>query len=149
MKLVLRRAIMLLVILGIVGMIAYGFMPQPVPIDLARATVGPLRVTVDQEGKTRIKDRYLIASPLCGQLASINWKPGAEIKRRKHILASIQPRETEFLDPSAQAQAQARVKMHESMRAKADASVRQMKVKLEHAQRDRDRVHRLVIERSA
>jgi HlyD family secretion protein len=149
MKLLVRRLFWGLGIAAILGLIAYGFVPQPVPVDLAAATVGPLRVTVDQQGKTRVKQRYIIASPLGGQLSRIPWKPGQKIYQGSTVLATIQPKETEFLDPSAQAQAQAKVKACQSMCDKANASVRQMKVKLEFAQRDRERLQPLASQRSS
>jgi HlyD family secretion protein len=149
MKLLVRRLFWVLGIAAVLGLIVYGFIPQPVQVDLSPATVGPLRVTVDQQGKTRVKQRYVIASPLGGQLSRIPWKPGQKIYQGSTVLATIQPKETEFLDPSAQAQAQAKVKACQSMCDKANASVRQMKVKLEYAQRDRERLQPLASQRSS
>jgi HlyD family secretion protein len=149
MKLIIRRLFWILGVVGLLGLIVYGFMPQPIPVDVAHATVGLLRVTVDQEGKTRIKERYMIASPVGGQLSRIVWKPGDKVNQSSTVLASLQPKETEFLDPSALAQAQAKVKTCQSMRDKAEAANRQAKVKLEYAQRDRIRLVGLHKDRSA
>src|SRR5271169_5050699 len=64
----------------VVGLIVAGLWPKPVPVETARASVGTLRVTVNEEGKTRIKQRYVICAPVTGQLRRIPFKAGAEIK---------------------------------------------------------------------
>ena len=64
----------------LVALIVAGLWPKPVPVELARVARGPLRATVNEEGKTRIKQRYVISAPVSGQLRRIDFKAGAEIK---------------------------------------------------------------------
>ncbi len=61
---------------GIVAAVGYGFLPKPVPVDTARVTRGSLAVTVSEDGKTRVRDRYLISSPLAGRLHRIKLRAG-------------------------------------------------------------------------
>ena len=56
---------MVLAGLAAVG-IFLGFRPQPVAVEAGQATMGPLRVTVEEEGKTRLRSRYVISSPVAG-----------------------------------------------------------------------------------
>ena len=63
----LRRRIFVISVGVIVlaGMV-YGFLPKPVPVDIAVAQRGPLRVTVEEEGRTRVKDRFVVSAPVPG-----------------------------------------------------------------------------------
>ena len=60
-----RRRIFLAAIAVLIAVgLFFGFRPQPVAVDVGTATRGPLRVTVEQEGKTRVVDRYVISAPV-------------------------------------------------------------------------------------
>ena len=121
-----RRILMLVVLLAIAGLIVFAFLPKPVPVDIAAVTRGAMRVTVDEDGKTRIKDRYVISAPLAGRLQRITLKPGDDALANKTLLAVIEPRDPELLDARARAEAEARV-------SAAQASVDQSVPNLERA----------------
>ena len=72
----IKRLLWLSIAGGIVAALAYGFMPKPAPVDTARVTKGSLSVTVNEDGKTRLRDRYLISSPLAGRLHRIKVRAG-------------------------------------------------------------------------
>ena len=63
----------------LVALIVAGLWPQPVPVEVVPVRRGPLVVTVDEEGMTRVKNRYVITAPVAGQLRRIDWKAGAEV----------------------------------------------------------------------
>src|SRR4051812_50155319 len=63
----------------LIAVLAFGLRPQPAPVETARAITGPLRATVSEEGKTRIKQRYVVSSPVTGQLRRVPFKPGAAV----------------------------------------------------------------------
>ena len=68
----------------LVGLIVAGLWPKPVPIEIAVVSEGTLRTSVNEEGKTRIKQRFLVSAPLAGQLRRIPFKAGAEVKAVEH-----------------------------------------------------------------
>lgn len=72
----LKRLFFVCLFGGIAGAIVYGFLPKPVPVDVARVTRGTLSVTVNEDGKTRLHDRYVISAPLAGRLHRIKVRPG-------------------------------------------------------------------------
>src|SRR5258705_9325633 len=84
-------AVVLLVGLG------FGLRPRPATVETARAVTGPLRATVSEEGKTRIRQRYVVSSPVTGQLRRVPFKPGAEITPES-VLAVIEPMTSSPLD---------------------------------------------------
>jgi HlyD family secretion protein len=92
----------------IIAALAYAFAPRAVPIELARVTTGPLCVTVDEDGRTRIKERYVVSTPLGGQLRRIELHAGDPVVAGKTHIATIEPAAPELLDPRTRAQLEAR-----------------------------------------
>ena len=62
-------------ILGTVGL-GWAFRPQPVSVTVAPVTRGPLLVTIEEEGRTRIRERYMVSAPLAGRLLRVALHPG-------------------------------------------------------------------------
>ena len=89
-------------------LIGYGLRPQPAPTETARATYGPLSTTVSEEGKTRIRQRYVVSSPVAGQLRRVPFKPGAEITAGETVVAVIEPMAATPLDARARRLAEVR-----------------------------------------
>lgn len=109
MKLKYRKtAWALLAALGALGLWRL-LQPSPVEVDLAAAARGPLVVTVDREGKTRVKERYAVAAPLAGRLRRISLHAGDEVHEGQTVLAEIEPVDPALLDARSLAEAQARV----------------------------------------
>src|SRR5579859_250291 len=88
-------------------LIAAGLWPQPVPVETVPAVTGKLRATVNEEGKTRIRQRYVISSPVPGQLQRIGFKAGAAVEKDQ-TLAVVEPMAPSFLDARSRALAEAR-----------------------------------------
>ena len=103
-----RRAIPYLGGLLLVTLILVGLWPKPVPVETALASRGVLRVTVNEEGKTRIKQRYVIAAPVSGQLRRIPFKAGAQVQANETVVAVIDPLAPTLLDARSRAAAEAR-----------------------------------------
>src|SRR5437868_6258799 len=120
------KAFVLVVAAIIVAGLAYAFLPQPVEVDLVKVERGTVRVTVDQEGKTRIHDKYVVSAPLSGRILRITMRPGDKVEAGKTLLTMIEPRDPELLDARSIAQAEARVKA-------AEAALRQVEPALQSA----------------
>ncbi len=114
-----RRRLPLLGGLLLVVLIVVGLWPRAVPVEAAKVTRGPLVVTVDEEGMTRVKNRYLVSAPVAGQLRRIDWKAGAVVEAGKTVLAVLETSGADFLDARSQAQAEARVRAAEAAREAA------------------------------
>lgn len=102
-----RRWLPWLGALIVVGLIVTGLWPRPLPVEIAKASVGPLRATVNEEGKTRIRNRYVVSAPVAGQLQRVPFKAGAEVKAGD-TLAIIEPLAPTMLDARSRASAEAR-----------------------------------------
>ena len=95
-------------VLLLLGLLVAGLWPRPVPVEVAVASVGTLRTSVNEEGKTRIKQRFTISAPVAGQLRRIPFKAGAEIKAHVTTVAVIDPLAPSLLDARARASAEAK-----------------------------------------
>src|SRR3990170_1728373 len=118
------KLFVLLVASLVVGGLGYAFWPEPVEVDLAKVERGSLQVTVDEDGKTRIREKYVVSAPLVGRLLRINMEAGDPVAAGKTLLATIEPRDPELLDARTVAQAAARVRA-------AEATLKKMEPMLE------------------
>lgn len=114
--------------------LAYAFAPRPVPVDLTNVARGPLQVTVDEDGRTRIKERYIVSAPLAGQLRRIEVHAGDAVLAGETLLAVIEPTEPELLDPRARAQLEARLHAAEAEFQLASPRTARTRAALELAQ---------------
>ena len=90
------------------ALITAGLWPRPLPVETARVVVGTLRATVNEEGKTRIKQRYVVSAPVTGQLQRIPFKAGAEVRAGETVVAVIEPVLSNLLDARTRTAAEAR-----------------------------------------
>lgn len=105
----------------LVGLLAAGFWPRAIPVETARAARGELRVTIDEEGQTRVRNRYVVSSPVGGQLRRVDLKPGAAVRAGETVLAELETAGTDLLDASALEQARARIGAAKGNRSAAQA----------------------------
>lgn len=111
----------------LVGLLIYGFTPPAVDVDLAAADRGPLTVTVEEDGRTRVRERYIVAAPLAGRLLRTPLRSGDTVLTGKTIVATIEASDTSLLDDRARAEAEARLKA-------AEAQCEQSSILVERAQ---------------
>lgn len=134
----LRRWIIIIIVTIVVILaILYGFMPRPVPVDLVKASRGPLRVTIEEEGKTRVKDRFIISAPVAGFMQRVELEIGDTVKKGQ-TLVKLEPLRSNVLDPRSLAAAEAEVssaeaalKVAEEKARATDADEKYAKSKLE------------------
>ena len=101
-----RKRIGLFVLLTIlIAAIVYGLMPGPVPVDVAKVTRGSLRVTIEEEGKTRVMDRFVISAPVAGFARRIRLDVGDFVVRGQ-TLVDLEPQRSKILDLRSRAKAE-------------------------------------------
>ncbi|KVW96063.1 efflux RND transporter periplasmic adaptor subunit [Thiobacillus denitrificans] len=131
-------ALAALVVAGLV----YGFMPRAVPVDVAAVETGPFVVTVEEEGKTRVMERYVVSAPVSGTLRRITLKAGDAVKPGQ-VIAEIEPVRSDALDPRTRAQAQAQAGAAQAALAVAQENARATAAALQLAQQERARAETL------
>jgi uncharacterized repeat protein (TIGR03803 family) len=78
-------------------LIVVGLWPRAISVEVTTVSRGPLVVTVDEEGMTRVKNRYVVSAPVAGQLRRIDWKAGAVIEAGRTVLAVLEGLVNKFL----------------------------------------------------
>jgi len=138
-----RRRIVLAVIAMLIGVgLFYGFRPQPVAVDVGVALRGPLRVSVEQEGKTRVIDRYTVSSPVAAYARRIDLDVGDTVQRGA-ALVRLEPLRAEVLDVRRRAEAEARVAAAQANISAAEQRVQAARADAELAQKELVRIRTL------
>lgn len=128
-----KKAIWAGALLGAVAATAWTLRPQPIHVTTERVTRGAVSATVSGEGRTRVRDLFVVAAPVDGQLERVDVKPGDAIAAND-VVASIRPSASRPLDPRTRAEADAAAASAKAAVARADASEREARVALEHVE---------------
>ena len=112
MQIARRHIIWSVVGLGIISLIVIAFVPKPLAVDFGRVTRQSLRITIDAEGKTRVRHRSMVSAPVTGRLARIGLNEGDHVKQGE-VVARIDPLPLE----SAVREAQSRIAEWRAQRA--------------------------------
>lgn len=134
-----------LVALLVIGL-AFAFRPRAIVVDMTEVRRGELVVTVNDEGRTRVHDIYVLSAPVAGHMRRIDLHAGDVVVARETVVAEIEPIDPAFLDPRSEAQAIADVRAAESAEALARATIEQAEAELEFARREHDRATQLIEE---
>jgi HlyD family secretion protein len=125
MRWLLRHKTLIAVALVIGGIVAAAMWPESIEVDIVRSTKGPMQVTLDEDGETRVRDRFVVSAPVSGRLQRIELEPGDPVKKGKTIVARLAPAPAPLLDPRT--------------RGELGASVEAARAAVGQAQADRDR----------
>ena len=104
-----RTLTIIIVAVLIVAALIYGYRPEPVAVDVYTAKRGAMRFVIEEEGKTRVTDRFVISAPVSGFMRRVALDAGDTVKKGE-VLARIEPRRSLILDPRSRAEAESRVK---------------------------------------
>lgn len=76
--------------LFIVLLIIWGFLPSAIPVSVEEARIAPLEVTIEEEGKTRVIDRYTVSAPVTGYVLRLEHEVGDSLRAGQELFR-IQP----------------------------------------------------------
>jgi len=127
----------------VVTVILLAWIPNPVDVEASEVSRGALVVTVDEDGQTRVIDRYLVSAPIAGNLGRIELDAGDAIKAGQ-VLARLVPLLPPLLDARSRAEAQARVDAALAVKAQAQAAVNRARVALDFAEKEAARARAVV-----
>jgi HlyD family secretion protein len=136
------RTITVLVLAGAAALIGFGFMPKPVQVSLGKVERRALEVTVDESGKTRIRDKYVVSAPVTGQLSRIDLVAGDPIEEGA-ALAQIAPLAPQLLDARTRAEASARVEVAGANLSRTLSAISRARTGLTYAESQAERSRRL------
>src|SRR5262245_3765951 len=68
-----------------------------------------MQVTIDEEGETRVRERFVVSAPVSGTVERIELEPGDRVVRGKTLVARLRPAASPLIDPRTQAELRATV----------------------------------------
>lgn len=134
-----RTLIMVTAIVALAVFLALAFRPAALEVDIAAVHRGPLQETLEQEGKTRMHDNFVLASPVAGRLKRIEIHAGDRVKSGE-IVATIDPVP---LEPQQRAALEARLKSAQELQHEATARVQRAEADNSQANADMERATKL------
>ena len=121
----------------------FAFAPRAIEVDIATVERGPLVVTVAEEGETRIKDIFVVSSPLRGRALRIEIEEGDAVAAGETIVAEIEPIDPAFLDARSEAEARAAVETSRAALTLAEAKLTEASAELDFATAELARMRQL------
>lgn len=123
----------IVIVAGVAIAIGWVLRPRPTVVETARVMRGTLEATVTAEGKTRVKDLFVVAAPVDGELERISLKAGDAIPV-SGVAARIRPAAPRPLDVRSRAEALAAVAAARAAVEKAEAAEKEAVAALAHAE---------------
>lgn len=126
----------------IIAVVAMALLPDPMIVDWTTVERGPLQVTIDEKGETRVRDRFAVTAPVAGELRRIELREGTAVERGD-VVAVIEPLP---LDPRQRQELTARVDAASSALREARSLAERASSAFSLAQSDRRRIESLAAE---
>ena len=142
MRITIGRASIVLGLLAAAALIGWTVMPGQIPVETAAVTKGRFTATVDEDGKTRVRERYVVAAPLAGRLTRVALKVGDKVATDE-IVATITPPPAPLLDPRSRREAEERLGTAEAARERSKATVERAQAQAAQEKTDLDRARTL------
>ena len=139
----LRRLIMLLALLAVVAGLAWAFWPRPLPVETAGIAKRDIKVSVEEEGKSRIREIFTVSAPIGGQTLRIDLHAGDQVVKDQTVLAAIRPAAPGLLDARLKRVAEAAAASAQAGVGLAHAEVRQAEARLSFLKTELSRAERL------
>lgn len=144
----MRRLIIALAALSVLGLIIWAFLPRPVTVEVVAVAPQTIEVSVEEEGEARIREVYVVSATIAGKLSRIDLHAGDPVVAQETIVASIGPAAPAFLDSRSRAVAEATMAAAESAVDLARAQVVQAEATLDFMSSEANRA-RALFEKSA
>jgi HlyD family secretion protein len=139
---ILTNSRLWLAVLVVAGLAAVALWPETVPVDVAFVSRGPLIVTVNEEGRTRVRDRFVVSAPVAGRVLRIELEPG-DVVKRGDVVARVRAETPPLLDARSRAEAEAGIESARATLGRARAEEERARTALTQARRERARVREL------
>ncbi|MEP9388856.1 efflux RND transporter periplasmic adaptor subunit [Mesorhizobium sp. KR9-304] len=117
-------------------------MPQPILVETAEVVISHFQDTIEEDGRTRVRDRYLVSAPLSGRVQRLALKAGDTVQTGQK-LATITPPVSPLLDPRVRLELEAQVGAAEASVEEAESLYEQAKVLQAQARADLERTEKL------
>ena len=122
-------------VLVLAALVAWAFAPRPIGVEVATVAQGRFEAGIDEDAKTRLRDRYSVSAPLAGRLERIALREGDTVQAGE-VLARLTPALPALLDERSLREQQARVDAAQARVQAAGARLERSQAALAQAQSD-------------
>ena len=127
----LFRPRVLLGVLVVGALVALALWPETMTVSTVTVSRAPLMVTVDEDGRTRVRDRFVVTSPVGGEVMRITLQPGDRVERGRTVLAVVRPAPPVPLDARTRSELEAALRAAEAALGRVTAEERRAQTALE------------------
>lgn len=120
-------------VLVLAALLAWAFAPRPIGVEVATVAQGRFEAGIDEDAKTRLRDRYSVSAPLAGRLERIALREGDAVQAGE-VLARLTPALPALLDERSLREQQARVDAAQARVQAAGARLQRSQAALAQAQ---------------
>jgi HlyD family secretion protein len=120
-------------VIVVVGIVAAALWPSSLEVGVTKVVRGPMQVTIDEDGVTRIRDRFVVSAPVAGRLQRVELEPGDPVVGGKTIVARLTTAESPLLDPRTRGELTAGVDAARAAIGQAQAERARAMAELERA----------------
>lgn len=125
-------------LLGVALLLAWAFAPRPIEVEVAQEAESRFQITIDEDGKTQLRDRYTVSAPLTGRLQRIKWQEGDAVEAGA-VVATLTPVLSPLLDERSARELQARASAAEAALLRSQVRIERAQVVLAQAQHELQR----------
>ncbi|GAB6059714.1 efflux RND transporter periplasmic adaptor subunit [Desulfonatronum parangueonense] len=137
-----KRILYVLILAGVAALLVWSFRPSPILVDTEPVSRGRVEVVIEEEGRTRVVDRYVLSAPLAAQAQRVTWEVGDAVQAGD-VLAVLMPLPSPVLDARSTAEAEARVRAAESAVNMARAELEAAATSARFTESELERLRRL------
>jgi HlyD family secretion protein len=138
----MKRTLMAATLVAIVLAVAWAFVPRPFPVETVEVARGRFEQWIEDDGKTRVRERYIVSAPIAGRMERVDLDPGDRV-RRGQALAVLHPIVPPLLDVRTAAELREKVGAAEAALARASTAVERAGATLAKSKADLDRARAL------
>lgn len=129
-----KRVLMGFAVAAACSMAAWALWPKPIAVEVAHISRGPILITVEDEGKSRIKDLYTVSTPITGKVVRLSLEAGDQVTKDMTTIAVIEPMAPAFLDVRTQRELEAHAEAAKAGLGLAEAEANHAQAELAFAQ---------------
>jgi HlyD family secretion protein len=140
-----RRGLLALLVATAAWLVLRALMGSPIAVDVARVVRGPFEELVEEDGRTRVHDRYVVSTPLSGRLERIALRAGDRVEEGA-VVAVVQPTAPPLLDARTTRELSERVGAAEAALEQARAALERARAARDQSRVDHERASKLAAE---
>ncbi|MDP2032587.1 MAG: HlyD family efflux transporter periplasmic adaptor subunit [Polaromonas sp.] len=127
---------------AVLAALAWAFSPRPVEVETAVIKQGHFEQSIEEDGRTRLKDRYTVSTPVAARVARMVLREGDSVTAGD-VVAVLTPVMSSMVDERSAREATARLKAAAAGVERASARVARARISLQEAQLDKERTEKL------